>query len=52
MDARLTKALHLAEIIEEIAHVALLCDARTAARGPPGADLPRFDTAFGVSAAR
>jgi L-fuculose-phosphate aldolase/L-ribulose-5-phosphate 4-epimerase len=49
--ATLTAALHLAEIIEETAHVAFVRDALMAARGLGGADLPRFGTASDARAA-
>ena len=41
----LTKALHLAEIIEETAHIAFVRDALLAAHGRSVADLPRYGTA-------
>ncbi|PRY93092.1 L-fuculose 1-phosphate aldolase [Hasllibacter halocynthiae] len=47
----LTKALHLAEIIEETAQVAFVRDGLMAARGMAGADLPRFGTAADARAA-
>ena len=43
--ATLTKALHLAEIIEETAHIAFVRDALLAAHGRTAADLPRYGTA-------
>ena len=43
--ATLTKALHLAEIIEETAHVAFVRDALMAARGLSQARMPVFGTA-------
>ncbi|MGR3540920.1 MAG: class II aldolase/adducin family protein [Hasllibacter sp.] len=47
----LTKALHLAEIIEETAPIAHVRDTLMAARGLSGADLPRFGTAADARAA-
>lgn len=47
----LTAALHLAEIIEETAHVAFVRDALMAARGLRETDLPRFGTAVDARAA-
>lgn len=41
--ATLTRALHLAEIIEETAHIAFVRDALLAAHGHSAADLPRPD---------
>ena len=49
--ATLTKALHLAEIIEETAHVAFVRDALLVARGMSPADLPRYGTAADAKAA-
>ena len=47
----LTKALHLAEIIEETAHIAFVRDALLAATGRTEADLPRYGTAREAQAA-
>ena len=49
--ATLTKALHLAEIIEETAHIAFVRDALLAAHGKAPADLPRYGTARDAAAA-
>ena len=49
--ATLTKALHLAEIIEETAHIAFVRDALLAAHGKRAADLPRHGTAADARAA-
>ena len=49
--ATLTKALHLAEIIEETAQIAHVRDTLMAARGLREADLPRFGTAADARAA-
>lgn len=49
--ATLTRALHLAEIIEETAQIAYLRDTLMAARGLTDADLPRFGTAADARAA-
>ena len=43
--ATLTKALHLAEIIEETAHIAFVRDCLLSAHGRGPDDLPRFGTA-------
>ena len=47
----LTKALHLAEIVEETAQIAHVRDTLMAARGLSSADLPRFGTAAEARAA-
>ena len=49
--ATLTKALHLAEIIEETAHIAFVRDALLAAHGKSAADLPQYGTAMDARAA-
>lgn len=49
--ATLTKALHLAEIIEETAHIAFVRDALLAAQGQEPVDLPRYGTAREAQAA-
>ena len=49
--ATLTKALHLAEIIEETAHIAFVRDALVAARGLGARDLPSYGTAREAEAA-
>ena len=49
--ATLTKALHLAEIIEETAHIAFVRDTLLAARGMSQADLPQYGTAAEAKAA-
>ena len=49
--ATLTKALHLAEIIEETAHIAFVRDTLLAAHGRTAADLPRYGTAADARAA-
>ena len=50
--ATLTKALHLAEIIEETAHIAFVRDTLVAARGLGQRDLPSYGTAREAEAAR
>ena len=49
--ATLTKALHLAEIIEETAHIAFVRDALLAAHGRGTSDLPQYGTAADARAA-
>ena len=49
--ATLTKALHLAEIIEETAHIAYVRDTLLAAHGKTTADLPQYGTAADARAA-
>ena len=50
--ATLTKALHLAEIIEETAHIAYVRDTLLAAHGRTTVDLPQYGTAADARAAR